>query len=140
MAEGARSPARLDPSLSWTVLTDSPLLGLSYAREAGLILAWDDASHVYLLDGVGDRRYESRAPEKIVSASISDDGTLVALLLARSRLLLLGPELEPIVERAAPSDATNLAVDPHGRFVAVGTKSPETSLFTRHGKPSVKFE
>lgn len=140
MPDGARTSARLDPAVSWTVLTDAPLLGLSHAREAGLLLAWDDGSHVYLIDGGGDRRYESRAPEKIVSAAISDDGTLVALLLAKSRLLLLGPELEPIDERAAPAEATNLAVDPHGRFVAVGTKTSETALFTRYGKPSVKFE
>ncbi|MDB5352967.1 MAG: hypothetical protein JWN86_4214 [Planctomycetota bacterium] len=140
MADGPRTSSRLDPSVSWTVMSDAPLLGLSYAREAGLMLAWDDASHVYLLDGSGDRRYESRAPEKIISAAMSDDGTLVALLLAKSRLVLLGPELEPIAERSAPSDATNLTVDSHGRFVAIGTKSTETSLFTRHGKPSVKIE
>ena len=140
MPDGPRTSARLDPAVSWTVLTDAPLLGLSHAREAGLLLAWDDGAHVYLVDGGGDRRYESRAPEKIVSAAISDDGTLVALLLAKSRLLLLGPELEPIDERAAPAEATNLAVDPHGRFVAVGTKTSETALFTRYGKPSVKFE
>lgn len=140
MADGPRTSSRLDPSLSWTVLTDAPLLGLSFAREAGLLLAWDDASHVYLLDASGDRLYESRAPERIFAASISDDGTLVALLLAKSRFVLLGPELEPITERASPSDASNLAIDPHGRFVAVGTKNPETTLFTRHGKPSVRFE
>ena len=140
MADGPRPSSRLDPTVSWTVVTDAPLLGLSYAREAGVLLAWDDASHVYLLDGLGDRRYESRAPEKILSAEVSDDGSLVALLLARSRMLLLGPELEPIIERAAPSDATSLAVDSHGRFVAVGTKTVESSLFTRHGKPSAKFE
>lgn len=140
MSDGPRPSSRLEPSLTWTVVTDAPLLGLSYAREGGLLLAWDDASHIYLLDGGGDRRYESRSPEKVVSAAISDDGSLVALLLARSRLLLLGPELEPIAERAAPSDATNVAVDAHGRFVAVGTKSPETSLFNRHGKPTHKFE
>ena len=57
-------------------MTDAPLLGISLAREAGLLLAWDDASHVYLLDGAGDRRYESRAPDRIVSAAVSDDGSL----------------------------------------------------------------
>ena len=120
MADGPRTSAKLDPVLSWTVLTDSPLLGFALAREAGLLLAWDDASHVYLLDATGDRRYESRAPDRIVSAAISDDGNLVAVLLVRSRLLLLGPELEPVADRQGPPDATNVAVDPHGRFVAVG--------------------
>ena len=65
---------------------------------------------------------------------------MAAALLAKSRLLFLGPELEPIADRAGPHDATNLAVDSHGRFVAVGTKTTETALFTRHGKPSLKLE
>jgi len=140
MADGPRTSARLDPAISWTVLTDAPLLGMALARESGLVLAWDDASHVYLLDASGDRRYETRAPDRIVSAAISDDGNLVAVLLPRSRLLLLGPELEPVADRQGPPDATNLAIDPHGRFVAVGSKLPETALFTRHGKSSAKIE
>ncbi len=141
MTDGSpQPPARFDPSVAWTIVTDSPLLGLSFAREGGLLLAWDDASHLYLIDSDGDRRYESRAPERILSAAISDDGSLVAVLLARSRLILLGPELEPIIERAAPSDATTLAVDPHGRFVAIATKSNETHLLNKYGKTTHKFE
>ena len=135
-----RTSNRLDPVVSWTVLSDAPLLGLSYAREAGLLLAWDDASKVYLLDADGDRRYESRAPERILSAAISDDGSLVALLVGRSKLLFLGPELEPLQEKTAPPEAATLAVDPHGRFVAVGTKTTETVIFTRHGRTAAKVE
>ena len=32
------------------VLTDAPLKGLSLAREAGTILAWDERGQLYLLD------------------------------------------------------------------------------------------
>ena len=30
-----RPSTRLEPSTTWTVVTDSPLKGLSFAREAG---------------------------------------------------------------------------------------------------------
>ena len=45
-----RTPSRLDPTPAWTVLTDAPLRGLGLAREAGTILAWDEADGLYLLD------------------------------------------------------------------------------------------
>ncbi len=72
-------------------MTDAPLLGLALAREAGLLLAWDEGGHLYLIGPDGERRLTSRAPDKIVSAAISDDGSLAALLLPKSRLLFLGP-------------------------------------------------
>jgi hypothetical protein len=39
-----RQQSRLDPAPAWTVLTDAPLKGLALAREAGLILAWDEGA------------------------------------------------------------------------------------------------
>ncbi len=43
-------------------------------------------------------------------------------------------------DRPGPSDAVSVTIDPHGRFVAVGSKGPETAFFTRHGKPAGKVE
>ena len=48
-----RPQSRLDPTPAWTVLTDAPLRGLALAREAGTILAWDEAEGIYLLDTGG---------------------------------------------------------------------------------------
>src|SRR5215472_6707557 len=110
-----RPRSRLEPSPAWTELTDSPLKGLALAREAATILAWDEGDQVYLLDTRGEHRSVSRAPGKIAAATISDCGTLVALLVAGSRLLLLSADLEPVVDRSGPPDAQALAVDPHGR-------------------------
>jgi hypothetical protein len=122
------------------VLTDSPLKGLVLAREAATILAWDEGSQVYLLDTHGAHRSVSRAPGKIIAAAISDCGTLVALLVEGSRLLLLSADLEPVADRSGPPDAQALAIDPHGRYVLVASKISLNQFYTRYGKPAGKFE
>jgi hypothetical protein len=135
-----RPQAKLDPVPAWTVLTDAPLKGLSLAREAGVILAWDERDQLYLLDLEGRHRAVSRAAERIVAGAISDDGSLVALLGAGPRLWLLRPDLSPIAERPAPPEATSLAVDPHGRYVAVASRIGLTQFTTRHGRGAGRFE
>ncbi len=136
MSEGPRRTARLEPATAWTSVTDAPLAGLSLAREAGSLLAWDEGRNLYLLGADGTRFLAERAPAPIVSAAISDDGTLVALLLGGPRLMLLDREFGPVSDRPAPSGAASLDVDSHGRFVAIGTKSSQTAFFTRHGRPA----
>lgn len=141
MAEApSRSSVRLNPAVSWTVVADAPLAGLCLAREPRRILAWDDTDHVLLLDDAGERIHEGPAPGKILAAALSDDGSLAVLLAAGPRLVFLNSELEPIADRPAPNDPLGLAVDPHGRYVAVSSKTNETRLFTRHGRPAGEFE
>jgi hypothetical protein len=135
-----RPRSRLEPAPAWTVLTDSPLKGLALAREAGSILVWDEGDQVYLLDTLGQHRSVARAPGRILAATISDTGTLVALLVEGPRLLLLGPDLEPTADRSAPPDATSLAIDPHGRYVVVASRISLNQIYSRHGRPAGKFQ
>ena len=144
MAEPPRSPSaagRIDPRPAWTVVTDAPLRGLSMAREAGLVLAWDEGDHLYLLGPDGERRQDARAPGKVATGAISDDGSIIALVGDRGRLWLLGPGLEPGVERPSLSEPLALAIDPHGRFIAVASRHRnQTQLFSRAGKLVDTFE
>jgi hypothetical protein len=121
-------------------VADAPLAGLALAREPRRILAWDEADHLVLYDGQGERLRELPAPGKVLAGTISDDGSLAALLVAGPRLVLLDGELEPIADRPAPGDPFGLAVDPHGRYVAVSTKSARTELFTRSGRAAGEFQ
>ena len=110
------------------------------AREAERLLSWDDGRRVDLYDRTGERINQVQTPGRILSAAISDDATLIALLIEGPRLILLDEEMQPKIDRPAISDGTNLTVDPHGRFIAVGTKSTTTQLYNRHGKPAGKLE
>jgi hypothetical protein len=121
-------------------MADAPLAGLALAREPRRIVAWDEADHVVLLDGQGERLRETTALGKVAAGAISDDGSLIALLLAGPRLVLLDAELEPIADRPAPNDALGLAIDSHGRYVAASSKSAHTQLLTRHGRLAGEFD
>jgi hypothetical protein len=137
-----KQTTRLDPTTAWTVVTDSPLKGVSYAREAGAILAWDDGNQLYLLDMHGETLSTSRVPNPIVAGAISDEGSLIALLCEAedAGLLLLSADFDVQAERPAPSEATFLTIDPHGRYVAVGTRFNTLHLINRYGKPAGRLE
>jgi hypothetical protein len=137
-----RPSTRFQPSTSWTVVTDSPLKGLAFAREAGTILAWDEGNQLYLLNVQGESLSYSRVPSRINSGCISDDGSLIALLVEPedSGLLLLNADFDVEHERAAPSEATFVTTDPHGRYLAVGTRQTTLHFFTRYGRPAGSLE
>ncbi|MDR3636465.1 MAG: hypothetical protein P4L84_21860, partial [Isosphaeraceae bacterium] len=135
-----RQGSRLEPVEAWTVLTDAPLKGLCLAREAGTIFAWDEGGQLYLLDLRGDHRSASRVPCNITAGAISDDGSLVVLLAEGGRVWFLSADLEVVAERAAPPDPLGLAIDPHGRYVVVGSRMNQAQIYNRYGRPAGKFE
>lgn len=141
MPEGhPHTTTRATPTVGWTVLTDAPLRGLALAREAGRILAWDESHQLYLFDLQGDRLAVSRAPGKVVTCVAGDSQSLYVVLGEGGMIWFLGEGLEPIAERSTGIDAAAIAVDPHGRYVAIGAKVGSHALFTRYGKPAGQFE
>jgi hypothetical protein len=135
-----RSSSRIEPSTAWTVVTDAPLKGMALAREAGSVFAWDEADQLYRIDPKGQFQSVARAPGKILHGAISDDGSLVALLGEGSRLWLMDGDFELMHERSAISDPLSIAVDPHGRYVAVASKMNMVQFYSRHAKQAGKFE
>src|SRR5271168_1838150 len=121
---GGKQSTKLEPATTWTVVTDSPLKGLAFAREAGAILAWDEGNQLYLLNARGETHSTSRVPNRILAGSISDEGSLIALLVEAddAGLLLLSADFDILSERPAPSEASFVTIDPHGRYIAVGTR------------------
>jgi hypothetical protein len=136
----ASAGSRMQPTLAWTVVTDAPLKGLGLMREAGRIVAWDESDGLAMFDPRGERVWASRAPGAVLAGAVSDDGSLVALLGESRRLWLFGPDLELIADREAVADPIGLAVDPHGRYVAVSSRMSQTHLYTRYGRKSGEFE
>lgn len=143
ISETTQGPkTRLEPWTSWTVVTDSPLRGLCFAREAGVILAWDEGNQLYLLNTRGESQSFSRAPNRITAGAISDDGSLIALLVEATgaELLLLSSDFEVRLQRAAPSESSFLSIDPHGRYLAIGGRQRTLHLITRNGRPAGRLE
>jgi hypothetical protein len=140
--KAGRASTRIDPELSWTVVTDSPLKGMILAREAGAILAWDEGNQLYLLDVQGESLSSSRVPNKILCGAISDEGSLIALLVDAedAGLLMLNADFGVEQERPAPSEAAFVSIDPHGRYVAIGTHHTVLHLVNRYGRPAGRLE
>jgi hypothetical protein len=136
----ARQSSRLEPEPAWNVLTEGPLKGLGLAREAGAILAWDDADQLYLIDLRGEFRSVARAPGKVIGAVCSDDGSRIALLGVGNRFWLLDADLGVIAERSAPPDPVAIAIDPHGRYVLITSRMGFNQFYNRHAKPAGRFE
>ena len=136
---GAARASQLVPEIAWKAMTEAPLSGCALARETSSLLAWDESRQLYLFNSDGQAIATERAPAPIQCARISDDGSLVALLIGGNRLVLLNSNLEPLSERAAPPGATILDVDSHGRYIVVATRQGENHFFTRHGKSAGRF-
>ena len=100
-----RTASRLEPVTGWTIVTEAPLKGLAFAREAGRILAWDEGNQLYLLSAQGESLSFSRVPQRITAGAISDEGSLIALLGDGddAGLLLLNADFDVEVERPAPT-------------------------------------
>ena len=137
-----RSSTKLEPEESWTVVTESPLKGMAFAREAGRVLAWDEGNQLYLLNAQGEMTSSNRSPSRVLAGAISDDGTLVVILCDHDEagLLLLSGDLEIQAERAAPGEASFVATDPFGRYVAVGSRLGAVQLVNRHGRAAGRIE
>src|SRR5947209_5234608 len=130
----ARIASRLDPSPLWTVVTDAPLKGMALAREAGSVFAWDEADQLYRIDALGHFQSVARAPGKILHGAVSDDGSLVTLVGDGTRLWLLDGDFELLHERSSIADPLAVAVDPHGRYVAVSSKMNVVQFYSRYAK------
>ena len=137
-----RPSSRIDPEPAWTVVTDSPLKGLAMARESGAILAWDERNQLYLFDLHGDSLSQSRVPGPVLAGAISDEGSLIALLVegTETELLLLDADFSVRDQKVAPTESTFVTMDPHGRYVAIGTRHGLLHLINRYGRPAGRIE
>ena len=121
-------------------MTDAPLRGMALAREAGSVFAWDEADQLYRVDSLGQFQSVARAPGKILHGAVSDDGSLVAMVGEGARLWLLDGDFELVHDRSSIADPLSIAVDPHGRYVAVSSRMNVVQFYSRHAKLSGKFE
>jgi hypothetical protein len=137
-----RTSTRLEPEVAWTIVTEAPLKGLALAREAGRILAWDEGNQLYLLSAQGETLSFSRVPHRITAGAISDEGSLIALLgeADDAGLVLLNGDFNVEVERPAPTESSFLTIDPHGGYVAIGSRLGAVNFVNRMGRPAGRLE
>jgi len=121
-------------------MTDAPLKGMALAREAGVVFAWDEADQLYRINARGEFQSVARAPGRIVAAAISDDGSVVGLLGEGSKLWVMDGDFTLLHERNSIADALSIAIDPHGRYFAVGSKLSVVQFYSTHAKLAGRLE
>ena len=128
---------RLEPTTTWTVVTDSPLKGLAFAREAGTILAWDEGNQLYLLNARGESLSTSRVPNRILTGAISDEGSLIALLVEADGAGLLALERRFRRQvRAARAVGGLVRDDRPARALSGGGNPPQRASFAQPLRPA----
>jgi len=124
----------LKPHLRWSQITDAPLAGLDFAREAGLILAWDDAHNLYVIDSAGNRVRSTRTPVPLLAATISDDGEQIIAAGKDGDIWWLGKSLEPRLHQGTHRHLLGIAVSPQGEYLAVSLNDNHTYIYDCLGR------
>jgi hypothetical protein len=136
-SSAVRLPKQASRSLRqrWSVVLGARPRGLALAREAGWLLAWDEHHWLYLFNRRGERQAQARHPGVLVAAACADDGSAYAAVGDRGEVVWLAPDLSPRWERALPSPAVAVALDPFGQYVAAGDTQGRLYLFDYCGRP-----
>jgi hypothetical protein len=122
------------PQVRWTHLTDAPLVGMVLAREAGLILAWDDSHSLYLLDLAGNRVRSTRTPVPLTLAAMSDDGSQIIAVSKDGDVWWLNRNLEPRLHQGAHRYLIGAALSPFGEYLAVSMNDNHTFVYDCLGR------
>lgn len=126
--------------LDWIYQADSAVAAVHLSGESQAILVRENSGRIVAITPEGDIRNVQAAPEAVKLSAADQSGQLVALVMDRTKLVLLDGDLNLIVEKKLHSEPLGLAVDPLGLFVAVSFEGRETQIYTRAGKMAGKFE
>jgi len=124
----------LTPQVRWSHLTDAPLVGLALAREAGLILAWDDSHCLYLLDLAGNRVNATRTPVPLMLATISDDASQIIAASKDGDVWWLNRNLEPRLHQGTHRYMIGAALSPFGDYLSVSLNDNHTFIYDCLGR------
>ena len=121
--------------LLWSQTIPAPLRGLMLARERATILAWNGQDGLFLFNESGTIQARRPAPVPIGAAACAEDGS--ASIVAGSHspgIHWLAPDLASHRQRPLPQRATAVAVEPHGRRVAVADSGGTVHLLDASGR------
>jgi hypothetical protein len=124
----------LQPRVRWSQLTEAPLAGLGLAREPGIVLAWDHAHNIYLIDMAGSRLRTTRTPVPIQLAAISDDGTQLVIASKDGVLWWLDRDLQPRGNVPGHRNLLGIALSPHGELAAASMADSHTFIYDGNGR------
>ena len=134
MQPSPRDPASDSIRPLWAQSLTGGARGVALAREKGWILAWDDADWLSLLNSHGERQAQVHAPDRVVAACCSDDGSAWTAVGAGGQVWWLAPDLATRWERSLPAPAVSAALDAFGQYLAVTDQRGRLHVLDRLGR------
>ena len=135
-----RNGEGISPRQQWSFSTEAPLTGLKLSCESGQTIAADQSGSVYRLDQHGHVAAVTRGFFDISLIATDSIGQRAAVVDQESRLSLFDEKLRVIWSLDLPDGITALAVEPHGRYVAVALANGKTVIYDAHHRRVVHFD
>jgi hypothetical protein len=135
MSLSAAAPEVRRPVPWWNLNVAGAVRDLSLARESGLVFLRDENHWLYLLNPLGSRQAQLKAPKELTVSACSDDGSSLVVGGKDGDLWGLAPDLMPRWQRSLGKRITALAVAPLGEYIAAADSGGGLSLLTRKGRP-----
>jgi hypothetical protein len=124
----------------WSHHTEARLGGLSLAREAGLLLAWDEARTLSIWDCQGQELARLKLLFAPAAVAISEDGRHVVAVGKQGELWWLDGRLQLQFDHQLDFPPLALALESLGRYVAIAAANRRIHLLTRRARPVVSIE
>jgi hypothetical protein len=121
------------PTPLWSYRLSAASGGIALARESGQTLAWDIQQRLVLLSRRGSVQAQSRRKAPLLAAVVSDDGSAAAVIEEQS-VAWLRRDLSPRWCKPTVNKPTALALDSHGRCLAVADSGNRLQLYEKGGR------
>ncbi|NNJ25515.1 hypothetical protein LzC2_15860 [Planctomycetes bacterium LzC2] len=129
----------MPPAMLWGFSADAPLIAVRVAREGGRTLVADQGGGLSMLDAAGRVEHLQRGLKDLSSLAFADSGTAAAAAFGADVLGWVEPDLRVKWRLPMPASITALAVDPHGRHVAVALSNGDVTVYTNRRKRLSRF-
>jgi outer membrane protein assembly factor BamB len=127
------------PRLTWSFVTEAPLVALRYATESGATLAADEVGGLYHLDRNGKLVGLTRGPAPIRSLGWSDAGQGGVALVGEEKVYWFDQQLTFQGWIEHPEPVLSAALDAHGQYTAVSLSSCTTIIYDANRKVVRRF-
>ena len=119
-------------------LPHSPV-GLSAGADSTDLMAWDAHGGITLHDEAGNV-LAKRLVNGVISAALSADGKRAVAVTRNGLIHILDKKLAQCLEIHAKAQASSVAIDKHGRQIAVGFTDGTIGFWDGHGKEGSRFQ
>lgn len=121
------------PTPLWSHKLADAIAGMAYARESGHVLAWDVCRRAVLLNRRGSLQSQCVEDRPIAAAAIADVGSAIAIAHDES-VSWRRPDFSPRWKKPLTAKTTAVALDSHGRCIAVADAGNKLHLFDKSGR------